>query len=431
MVVEVVKREEKEKHVFELEIEVAKERVDEVLESVYRDFNRSVTIPGFRKGSVPKAILRARLGKEAFLDELVRRLVPEAAQEVLKKEGIRVVGEPDVEVLAVEEGEPLRFRLTVVENPEVILASPEDLEVRKYRLEVRESDVDAYIEQLRHRVGEWREHEGPIETGDVVTVAVKDKRFTVQADVLGSLLAQEVLGMRKGETKRIRPEEQEEQELVVHAIYRKYLPEVNEEFISKFGEEFASIEAFRGRIRQILEEQAKEMVEERLRFEAVVALCRASSVSIPTPLLDEETRRVIGLFEKQIKEENGLSLDQYLELTGQDFATFEEKMRKVAHWRLKKYFVLAKYADVYGIEVTEEEIHRLVEGIAERTGKPFEEVIRELSRNRTLLAMTNHLLSNKLLDDLVRRVKIREIEEPLNFDQWKALEDPEEEMIRG
>ncbi|MCX7730111.1 MAG: trigger factor family protein, partial [Candidatus Caldatribacterium sp.] len=111
--VEVVRKEEKERHVFEFEIEVAKDRVDAVLEDVYRDFNRSISVPGFRRGLVPKAVLRARLGKEAFLDELVRRLVPKAAQEVLEREGIRVVSEPDVEVLSVEEGEPLRFRLTL------------------------------------------------------------------------------------------------------------------------------------------------------------------------------------------------------------------------------------------------------------------------------------------------------------------------------
>lgn len=429
--VEVVKREEKEKHVLELEIEVAKDRVDVVLESVYRDFNRSVTIPGFRKGLVPKAILRARLGKETLLDELVRRLVPEVAQEVLEKEGIRVVGEPDVEVLSVEEGEPLRFRLTVVENPEVTLATPEELEVRKYRLTVRESDVDAYIEELRYRAGEWKEGEGPVETGDVVTVTLGDKHFTVHAGASGVPLAQEVLGMGKGESKRVSSEGGKEEELVVRSIYRKHLPELDEEFVRKFGEEFTSVEAFREHVRRILEEQAKAMVEERFRLEAMVALCRASQVSIPTPLLDEETRGVIALFEERLKEEGNLTLDRYLELTGQDFATFEEKMRKVAHWRLKKHFVLAKYADTYGIEVTEEEIHRLVEGIAERTGKPFEEVIQKLSRERTLLALTNRMLSSKLLDDLAGRVQVREVEEPLNFDQWKALEDPEEEMIQG
>lgn len=429
--VEVVKREEKEKHVLELEIEVAKDRVDAVLESVYRDFNRSITIPGFRKGLVPKAILRARLGKETLLDELVRRLVPEVAQEVLEKEGIHVVGEPDVEVLSVEEGEPLRFRLTVVENPEVILVTPEELKVRKYRLNVRESDVDAYIEELRYRAGEWKESEGPVETGDVVTVTLGDKNFTVHAGAPGAPLAQEVLGMGKGESKRVFSEEGKEEEFVVRSIYRKHLPELNEEFVRKFGEEFTSVEAFREHVRRILEERAKEMVEERFRLEAMVALCRASSVSIPTPLLDEETRGVIALFEERLKEDSNLTLDRYLELTGQDFATFEEKMRKVAQWRLRKHFVLAKYADTYGIEVTEEEIHRLVEGIAEKTGKPFEEVIQRLSRERTLLALTNRILSSKLLDDLARRVQVWEVEEPLNFDQWKALEDPEEEMIQG
>ncbi|MBC7218286.1 MAG: trigger factor [Candidatus Caldatribacterium sp.] len=429
--VEVVKKEEKEKHVFELEVEVSKEHVDEILENVYRDFNRSVTVPGFRKGFAPKSVLRARLGKEAFLDELVRRLVPEATKTVLEREGIEVVGEPDVEVLHVEEGEPLRFRLTVVEAPEVVLARPEELKVRRYRLVVRESDIDAYIEELRRRAGEWREIDGPAEIGDLVTVALGGERFTVQAGISNHPAAQEVLGMKKNEEKKVTLDDQKETDLAVLAIYRRHLPEVNEEFVKGFGEGFESVEAFREHVRRILEEEAKRLVEERFREEAIVALCRASEVSsIPGPLLEEETRRVIRLFEERLKE-SGSSLERYLELTGRDFATFEEEMRRVARWRLKKHFVLGKYADAYGIEVTEEEIHRLVENVAERTGKPIERVLRELSRGDALLAMASRLLSSKLVEDLVGRVGVQEVEEPLNFDQWEALEDPEEEMIQG
>ncbi|WP_017873560.1 trigger factor [Candidatus Caldatribacterium saccharofermentans] len=427
--VEVTKKEEKEKHVFELEVEVTKERVDQVLESIYRDFNFRVTVPGFRKGRVPRAILRARLGKEAFLDELVHRLVPEAAKEVLEKEGIDVVGEPDVEILHVEEGEPLRFRLKVIENPEVLLARPEELEVRKYRLEVRESDIDAYIEELRRRFGQWEEQEGPVVSGDMVIVAVGDKQYTVQAGGEQHPLAQEVLGMRRGERRTVTLEG-EEKELEVRTVFRKRLPEVNEEFVKHFGEDYASVEAFREDVRKILEGQAQEMVQERLQEEAVVALCQKSQVYIPEPLLEEETRRVIQLFEGRLRE-SGTTLERYLELMGYDFATFTEKMRNIARWRLKKHFVLQKYAREYGLEVTEEELHRLVESVAQRTGKPLEKVAERLVRSNALVEAANRLLSSKLVEDLLSRVKIQEIAEPLNFDQWQALGDPEEEMVQG
>lgn len=428
--VEVVKREEKEKHVFELEIEVTKERVDQVLEGVYRDFNQRVTIPGFRKGRVPRAILRARLGKETFLDELVHRLVPEIAKEVLEKEGIDIVGEPDVEILHVEEGEPLRFRLKVVESPEVVLVHPEELEVRKYHLEVRESDVDAYIEELRNRFGEWKDKEGPVEVGNMVTVAIGNERYTVQAGDGRYAVAQEVVGMKRGEKRKVLfPEEKEEREIEILAVFEKRLPELNEEFIKRFGETYDSLEAFREGVRKVLEGRAQDLSMERLRQEAVVALCRESQVYIPEPLLEEETRRVIRFFEERLKE-SGITLDRYLEIMGYDFATFEGKMRGIARWRLKKYFVLGKYAREYGIEVTEEELNRLVESIAEKSGKPPEKVVDRLVQGNALAEVAGHLFSSKLVENLLAKVKIREIEESLNFDQWKALEDPEEEMIR-
>lgn len=423
-----LKREEKEKHVLEFEVEIEKERVDEVLEEVYRDFNRRIAVPGFRKGRTPRAILRARLGKEVIIDELVHRLIPKVVTEVLEKENMEIVDEPNVEVLHVEEGEPLRFRFRVVENPSVVLARPEEIEVHRYRLEIRESDVDESVEDFRRRLGEWKEKEGPIKPGDMVVVEVEGKRFSLIAGYDDRSVGSVIIGTKRGEKRTFLLEEGEEKEVKILAVFERHLPALDGEFLGALGEQYASLEGFRAEVRKSLEESAKGLVEERLQKEAIAALCRSSQVEIPSPLVEEETRSVIESFRKQL-EESGMALERYLEVTGKDFAAFEEEMRKIARLRLKKQFVLGQYAKEYGIELTREELEYLVADIAQQSGKPPDKVAESLSKRKVLPRMAARLFTHKLVADLLSRVKVKEVEEPLNLDQWRALGDPEEEMI--
>ena len=119
-----------------------KERVNEALDKVYRELSYRMTVPGFRKGKAPRGILRSFAGEDFILETMTQDLIPQVVQEVLTQESIRVIGEPDLEIVHAEEDEPLVLRLQVIEEPEVKLADPGELEVRKYRLEIRESDVE-------------------------------------------------------------------------------------------------------------------------------------------------------------------------------------------------------------------------------------------------------------------------------------------------
>ncbi|MCX7668099.1 MAG: trigger factor, partial [Atribacterota bacterium] len=176
-----VKREAKEKHVYSFEIIVEEERVREALKDVYRDFAHRVNIPGFRRGKAPRGILQAYVGKEAILEALAHTIVPQEMEEVLKKENIEVIGEPDVEVIQVDEEKPLVFRVQVMESPVVTLPNPEDLEVRKYRLEVRESDVEKELERLRASRSTWEDKKPESEAmvGDLVKFTVESRDYTV------------------------------------------------------------------------------------------------------------------------------------------------------------------------------------------------------------------------------------------------------------
>ena len=431
-----VKKEEKEKHVVEMEITVEKERVNEALDKVYRELSYRMTVPGFRKGKAPRGILRSFAGEDFILETMTQDLIPQVVQEVLTQESIRVIGEPDLEIVHVEEDEPLVLRLQVIEEPEVKLADPGELEVRKYRLEIRESDVEKEVEKLIDSRSTWKDKgEGePAREGDLVMLKIEDEDYAVVAE--SSLdkeksIAREVLGMRVGEKGKITQGEEEETEIEfsISGIMGKERPEVNEEFLSGLEEGLNSIEDLKNRVREKLEALAQDIVEERLEKEAVVALCRESEVYIPEALLDIDVRQRIDILKEDL-EKDGLTLDRYLELMDMDFATLEKNLRDLGRWELRKFFVLEKYAEENEILVTEEGLMAEFEEIAKKTGKTKEEIKEILELSDRIEGVKSNIRDRKTIKDIAQKVKVKELEEPINLDQWKALGDPEEEMIR-
>ncbi|HXL02876.1 MAG TPA: trigger factor [Candidatus Atribacteria bacterium] len=430
-----VKKEEKEKHVIEMEITVEKERVNEALDKVYRELSHRMTVPGFRKGKAPRGILRSFAGESFILETMTQDLIPQVVQEVLVQENLKVIGEPDLEIVQAKENEPLVFRLKVIEEPEVKLADPQELEVKKYRLEVRESDVEKEVERLIDSRSTWKDkgEEEPAREGDLVKIRIEDKDYAVVAESSldkEKFIAREVLGMKVGEKRKILGEEGKETEfeLSVSAIMRKEKPEVNEDFLSSLEEGLSSIEDLKNKVREKLEALAQEMVEERLEKEAIVALAKNSEVYIPETLLDIDVRQRIDLLKEDL-EKDGLTLDRYLELMNMDFAALEKHLRDLSRWELRKFFVLQKYAEENRISVTEEDLMAECEEIAKRVGKTKEEVKEILESNDKIEEIKDNIKSRKALRNIAQKVKVKELEEPINFVQWRTLEDPEEEMI--
>ncbi|MCX6089389.1 MAG: trigger factor [Candidatus Atribacteria bacterium] len=430
------KKEEKEKHVFQYEITIGEEAVQQAVEKILQEVNRRTVVPGFRKGHAPRAILRAHVSKEYLNETLTKDLVPEAFKEVIGKEKLQVIGEPDLMLVQVEEGKPLIFQATVIEQPTVTLAHPEELEIRKYRVEVRELDVEKEIDGLRSSKGTWNEKENKIvEEGDLVKVKVEDEEFAVVANPSDekSPVGRGVMGMQLNEKKSVMfpgtdGKDEEEYPVTVLGIMVKEVSRSDEEFLKKMGEEYQTMDDLRKKVQELLGSYAKDLADLRFEKEAVVALCRKSEVAIPSPIVNHEVTHQIDEFKEHL-EKDGMTMERYMELTNSDFAAMETNFRKLSEWNLKKIFVFQEYAEENHISVTDEEIFQELDRMAERSGKGLEEVRSILKRNDKMDQMRENQKNRKLLNDLVAKVKVKEVPESINFDQWKALEDPEEEMV--
>lgn len=425
-----IKKQEKEKHLIDLEVTVDTGKVNEELKAVYAELNRKMSIPGFRKGKAPRSILKSRVGKEAILDYLAQRLVPWALQEALNRESVEFIGEPEVEIMQIEEDQPAVFRFTLIEKPQVTLPDPESIEVKRYKIEIREQDIERELQRLRESRGKWVEKEEPVQAGDLVTFKVGENSYSVLAGE-NEGLAQEVLGTKKGEQKTVTLEKEDgdtvELDLEITGILQKKIPEIDEAFLKEIGE-FESLEALKAKIRESLEKLAQDLIEERMKREIIVELAKKSELYLPEPLIQLETRRQIDAFRKKLEQDN-LTLEKYLELTNNDFASFEESMRKVAQWELRKLFVIQQYIEQNEIRAEEKEIEEKINDLARSAGKEPQEVRNILERNDRIKNIEENIKFEKMLEHLKQRIKVKEIEEPINLDQWRALADPEEEMV--
>ena len=431
------KKEEKEKHLIEYEITVEEERVRETLENIYREASHRIAIPGFRKGKAPRAILKAHLNQNFVQEELTRILIPEALNQAVKDENLTLFGEPNIELKTVGEDQPLVFKALILEKPKTTLADPMDIEVRKYRIIIRDSDVDKEIEGIQKSKGTWRGKEDlPVETGDMVKIKVNDKEYAIMAGFSedDSELSRVVLGMKKGEASQFRPGGTEEGQsaedvpFTIVEVLKKEIPALNEEFLTQLNPEYKSIDDLRSKTRELLENYAEDLIEVRMEKEAIANLTKKSEVSIPSVLVNHETKHQIDHFIEHIKKD-GLTLEKYMELTNTDFESIEKDFHKQAQWELKKMFVLKEYISQNNISVGEDEITAELEKIAQKIGKEVENVRSILERNDKFDDFREQKIHQKLIDDILQKVKVREIEEPLNLDQWKTLEDPEEEMV--
>ncbi|HSV31225.1 MAG TPA: hypothetical protein VLH40_04275, partial [Atribacteraceae bacterium] len=309
----------------------------------------------------------------------------------------------------------------------------DSIEIRRYRLEIRDIDIERELKRLQESSGTWvAKTEGSIQNGDFVQVTVDGDKMTLIAGDTehqkDSVLNQTVLGMKIGEEKTVTlPGEagREEKSLQVHGVHERQLPEQDEEFLRRFGEDVTSLEVLKRRIRENLEDAAQTLVERRFRREAMVAYCRKAEVEVPEDLIEEGKTTRMNNFLEELKRD-GMTLERYAELTSVDKSAMEESFRKMAAWDLKMAFVISKFSRENGLSVTDEELDAEILIMAKKFGKTEREVRKTLRENDRIDAIKENLLQAKMTDEIARRVVVRTAEETINLDQWKTLEDPEE-----
>lgn len=383
--------EKKEHNMALLTIEASAEEFEKAIEQAYRKQKGSISIPGFRKGKVPRQIIERMYGKGVFYDEAANNLIPDAyAKELDAAEDLEVVSQPKIEVTQAEAGKPFIFTAEVALKPEVTLGQYKGVEVPKAETEVTDEDVEGRLKAEQEKNGRNVDvTDRPVEDGDNIKldfegfidgVAFEGGKGTDYPLSIGSGsfipgFEEQLVGVEIGKETEVKvkfPEDYHAEELkgkdasfmcVVKSISKRELPELDDEFASEVSE-FDTLEAFKDDLRKkIADEKASDAKRER-ENNAVDKVIENAQMDIPDPMVDTQVRQMMDEFAQRLSSQ-GLSMDQYMQFTGATQETLAAQTRPDALKRIQSRLVLEAVADAENIEISDERVNEEIAKMAE------------------------------------------------------------------
>ncbi|WP_317955275.1 trigger factor [Staphylococcus haemolyticus] len=383
-----------------LKVTVPAEKVDKALDQAFKKVVKQINVPGFRKGKVPRPIFEQRFGVEALYQDAVDILLPEAYGEAIDETGINPVAQPEINVTQIEKGKDFEFEATVTVEPEVQLGYYKGLEIEKQDSELTDEDLQEAIDHsLGHLADMVVKEDGAVENGDTVNIDfdgyVDGEQFEGgQADGYdleigsGSFIPgfeDQLVGVKTGEGKDVVvtfPEEYHAEELAgkeatfktkVNEIKYKEVPELDDEIANELDSDANSVDEYKENLRKRLSEQKAEEAENVEKEEAINKATDNATIDIPQAMIDTELDRMVQEFGQRIQQQ-GLDLQTYFQISGQDESQLREQMKDDAEQRIKTNLTLSAIADKENIEANDEDIDKELEKMSKQFNISVEDI---------------------------------------------------------
>ncbi|WP_456414635.1 trigger factor [Oceanithermus profundus] len=360
-------------------VEVPAEQVEKTTRELLDAYRRRLKVPGFRPGKAPDKVILARVGEEAFWDEVRERLIEASYPEAVRELGLAAIAARLVEGReAPLAGAPYAYTVEVELYPEVELPDWKSFELGVEKPEVTDAMVDEALEDLRRRYAEVQTVEREVQEGDHVVVEVDDgSRFPIELDRAEPHVREALLGKKAGDSFEI-PVMSEEGEVVRQVPTRLIevkevrLPELDEEFAKTLEAE--NLDDLRAKVQRSLEAAAERDYLEARKQALLEKLAEALEVEIPSSMIRDEERAVLRDVEEDLQRQ-GIPLADYLKGLEREgkLEEFQADLRKQAEMRVRRGLALEKLSEDLGTQVTDEEWDAYLKSYAERYGlKPPE-----------------------------------------------------------
>lgn len=385
-----VQVEKQEKNMAKLTIEVSAEKVEKAIQAAYQKEKKNINIPGFRKGKAPRQLIEKMYGKEVFYNEALDQLLPTAYADALEECEEEIVSRPQISIVQMESGKPLIFTASVAVKPEVTLGEYKGVEVEKKAIEVLDEEIEAEITKEREANARTiTVDDRAVMDGDMITLdyagsvdgvafeggTAKDQELTIGSGRFIPGFEEQLVGVAIGEEKEVHvtfPEEYHAKELagkaavfqcVVHGIKVKELPEVDDEFAQEVSE-FDTLDAYKEDIKARLLKD-KEADAKRAKEDAVIKkIIEGATMEIPDAMVEFQTEQMMEEFGQRMQMQ-GLSLEQYFQITGMSEANYREQMKPRATQNIQSRLVLEAVAKAENLEATEQDLEDEMAKMAE------------------------------------------------------------------
>ncbi|ATH92667.1 trigger factor [Bacillus glycinifermentans] len=419
-----VKWEKQEGNEGVLTVEVDADTFNKALDDAFKKVVKQVSIPGFRKGKVPRGLFEQRFGVEALYQDALDILLPVEYPKAVEEAGIEPVDRPEIDVEKIEKGENLIFTAKVTVKPEVKLGEYKGLGVEKDDTAVTDEDVQNELKSLQERQAELVvKEDGKVEEGDTVVLDFegfvdgeafeggKAENYSLEVGS-GSFIPgfeDQLVGLEAGAEKDVEvtfPEEYHAEELAgkpavfkvkIHEIKAKELPELDDEFAKDVDEEVETLAELTEKTKKRLEEAKENEADAKLREELVLKASENAEIDIPQAMIDTELDRMMKEFEQRLQMQ-GMNLDLYFQFSGQDENALKEQMKEDAEKRVKSNLTLEAIAKAEDLQVSDEEVEEELSKMAEAYNMPVENIKQAIGSTD---GMKEDLKIRKAIDFLV------------------------------
>lgn len=379
-----------EKNMAKLTIEVPAEELEKALQSSYLKNRGKISVPGFRKGKVPRQLIEKMYGPGIFYEDAANELIPEAYAKAAEESGLEIVSQPEIDVTQIEKGQAFIFTAEVAVKPEVTLGAYKGVEVPKSDLEVTEEEIQAEVDKERESNSRTITVEDrPVADKDIATIDFEgfvdgqafeggkgtDYPLTIGSGAFIPGFEEQLIGAEIGKEVEVHvtfPENYHAENLkgkeamfkcTVKELRVKELPEADDEFAMDVSE-FDTMEEYRADIRKNLTEK-KEKAARAAKEDAVIEKIIADSqMEIPDAMVNTQVRQLMDEFAQRIASQ-GLSMEQYMQFTGATPQALTEQMKPQAMQRIQSRLVLEAVAAAENIQVSEEELKEEIQKMAD------------------------------------------------------------------
>jgi trigger factor len=409
-------------------VEVEPDEMEHGLEHGYQHLVAKANIPGFRKGKAPRAVVERHLGRGKLLEEAIDHLIPEAYENACKEQAIEPYAQPQVEIT---QADPLIFKAVVPLAPTVELGDYHGIRMAPEQIDIKDENIDAVIEELRHQHASWEPVERPLVYKDMAVIDINGtvddrpyvKKAAAQYQVLKEAIspapgfADEIVGLKKEEEKEFTltfPADYPNKEVAgkeahfkvrLHEIKEEKLPDLNDDFPALVSTEYKTL----ARLREEVAKNLKLRVEERARMDfeekVINAAVEKAKIEYPPVLVDMEINRILNEQVRQLQM-TGRGMDEYLRSINKTAEELHEELRPVATKNVTASLLLGKVAEVEKIEIPESEIDSRLDNMVTGVDEAKKAEMRKLFDNpQTRASLKQSLMARKTIDRLAEIAK--------------------------
>lgn len=417
-----------------LTVEVPEEIFEESMEKAYKLVVKKVNVPGFRKGKAPRRMLEYIFGREILLEEALQDIVPKTYQralEIVKHEYVPM-SSPEYEMVQMDKGEPFIYNATFDFKPKVTLGQYKGLEVEKLSTEISDEDVDAEIKKMQERYAKLIVVENDkTKEGDIITMDFAGKidgesfegssaeNFPLE---LGSHtfipgFEEQMIGIKVGESRDVFvtfPHKYHVEDLAgrealfrvkVKEIKRKEYAPIDDEF-AKDVSEFVTMQELKVDLANNLKAAAEKKAEYELRSALIKQAAENASVDIPESMIENRIDYFIQDFVFRL-EQQGINLEKYLEATNSELKDFRNNYRTEAENAVKVDLVLEAISREEQLQVTQEELDKEIEKVAEQYQQEPDKVYKTLKKQGQISILEYGILLEKAAEFIIENAKIK------------------------